>query len=316
MPLNSCIILAQISREVLLLGLALPVAAAVGFAFGILYERWYQAAALQRLGKRFEKLFEHTAGLLDRAEKACAMLSARTGDHPLLPRQSHRLLVLSQKLAGQLTNLVSRSESSADAAQPETNAIADRNVRSRPLQWIRGNVDAQTGLPDAVAYEQNLRLLVRAGEQAREAHGVLFVQLDQHARLAERLGRVAAAEFLRQISSLVLRQLRETDLLCQVERDLLVAFLPEITRSSLEERAQAARLAIRRHEFVNPETGRSVFVTASFGFTLLGRDIQNAADPLAELRKQAEQALQASRKHGRCQLHEITAAGSSRLVSG
>ena len=48
MPLNSCIILAQISREVLLLGLALPVAAAVGFAFGILYERWYQAAALQR----------------------------------------------------------------------------------------------------------------------------------------------------------------------------------------------------------------------------------------------------------------------------
>lgn len=330
-PLLRSAFLASISWETMLLALALPISLAVGFAFGILYERWYQATRLQRLRERFEKLFTHVAGLLQQAERACELLAKQAETQSLTPTQSGRLQTLTDKLAEHFRRLLPGSDSRASATEDGTTGFAAQAtdsvgsgspIKSRGKRfvvptWSREPVDAESGLPGELAFEQNLRKLLQAAEQTSAESGVLVVELDQYSRLENRFG-PKATHFVCQVTSLVLRRLRECDHLARVREDLLIALLPGISRPELEQRGHAARLAVRQHPFQHPdpEVQDAVFVTASFGILMLEQVQNSGTEPAAHLLELADQALRASRKHGRCQLHEITPIGSSRLIPG
>ncbi len=330
-PLLRGVFLANISWETMLLALALPISLAVGFAFGILYERWYQATRLQRLRERFEKLFTHVAGVLQHAERACELLAKQAETQSLTPAQSGRLQTLSDKLGDHFRRLLPGSDCRGKVAEDSVNGLSKptsqrvnnggyikpRGKRFIAPTWSREPVDAASGLPGELAFERNLRKLLQASEQTTVESGVLIVELDQYPRLVSRYG-PRATDFVCQVTSLVLRRLRECDHLARVREDLLIALLPEISREELEQRAHAARNAVRQHEFQHPdpEVQGAVFVTASFGILMLEQVQESGTEPAAHLLELADQAIRASRKHGRCQLHEITPVGSSRLIPG
>ena len=73
-------LLAILTPQAIVAVIAIPVSLMVGFAFGLIYERWYHASQLQRTSKRFEKLFAHVSGCLDKTEQACRLLREKAVD--------------------------------------------------------------------------------------------------------------------------------------------------------------------------------------------------------------------------------------------
>ncbi len=313
-------------REALALLLGIPLSLGVGFSLGVLYERWYQSARLQTISQRFERLFHHVSECLKRTEETCALLHKKMESRPLTSEQQGQLQSLSQKLNSQLQRLLVRTTGNSVSADGTVHSSGKAEPVSReqtkPLKrfrlpvWSRTPHDERTGLPDAVAYEQSLTRLLAAVSPSEVTCGLLFVHLDHYSRHAQRYGVAAADQFVKQAGTQVLRQLRDEDLLCQLSEDLLVALIPGVSRSDLESLAQSARKAIRRFHFSHPETREAVFVTASFGYTLFDRTLVHLPDPLKELEERGQQALRAAQKQGRCQLYEVTASGSSRLIAG
>jgi len=316
------ITLAVWSQSLLLVSLLLPIVGATGFAFGILYERWHQASKLERVRKRFEKLFEHVNALLSQTERACAALDEQLPANRLSDSQKSQLTGTTSRLTQRLQELVetagSHAVSGVTSVKMAVGKVVPRGTSrsAKPPRWIRIPVDQRTELPDYVAYARNLELLQQYGQkQGPDLMGILYVRLDRYTQHQNRLGEEVANNFVKQTAALVLAQMGKDDVLCQITDDLLVGLLAT-EGASIRTAAEAARKTIRNHQFLHPQTQEAVFVTASFGFTRFDEHLLNARDFEQAIYHRGQVALQASAKHGRCQLHEITPAGSSRLIVG
>ncbi len=313
--------LAFISRETVLLLAAIPVSLAVGFALGLLYERWYNFSAVQRMTKRFDKLFLAVSKSLDKAERACRVFNQHPQCRELNPKQRAAMQSLSGKLTGELKQISAACENLADQkkANRSNSSSKPEKKKLKPFHlpdWSLTPKDARTDFPDATAYQSNLELLLAAMQQTDSQSAVLFVKLDHYSRHAQTYGGQTADAFLKKTASIVLRKLRQQDFIAQITDDLLIAIIPDIQSASMQQMAGNARKAVRAHRFINPESEQEVFVTASFSYTMFGELIAKNDSPEQELWDRCQNALAASQKQGRCQLHEMTDMGISRLIAG
>jgi len=302
--------LPALSREMMLVIILVPLALAVGFAFGLLYERWYQSAALQRASKRFEKLFKHVSGCLDKAERACSLLQRKTAQQKLTPSQAAQLDDARESLLQQMTQLVD-----SPIGQPAAATAPARSRAFRTPRWAKTPVDPRTDLPDFAAWQLNLKKLHRSLAGTSATCGIIFIQLDHYSRLASHNGDAAVNAFLRQAASIALRKFRSDDLLCQATDDLLIGLLPDLSRNDLRRIADHIRTEIRNTNFVHPETQQQIFVTATFGcttFTDMGCSPEELQDLLWH---RGQTSLRTSPRHGRCQLREVHPDGSTQLIA-
>ncbi len=312
---------AFISHQTLFLVAVIPLSLAVGFALGLLYERWYNFSAIQRLSGRFEKLFQSVSKTLEKADRACQVFNQHPQSQQLTPKQRATIEKLGGKLTGKLNRIVEachnqEKRGKSDGGASKTQTASKKLKPFRLPTWVLKPVDERTGFPDATAYQNNLKLLFAAMQQTDTKSAVLFVKLDHYPRHAKRFGDEVADCFVKKTGSILLRRLRETDVLAQVTDDLLIAILPDIQSKAMQKIAHSARQAIRSHRFVNPETEQEVLVTASFSYTLFGETVIRNKEPEQELWDRCQNALAASQKQGRCQLHEMTDYGISRLIAG
>ncbi|MCG6154874.1 GGDEF domain-containing protein [Rubinisphaera margarita] len=302
--------LPALSREMMLVIILVPLALAVGFAFGLLYERWYQSAALQRASKRFEKLFKHVSGCLDHAERACSLLQRKAAQQKLTPGQTAHLGDARESLMRQMTQLIDSS-----AAPSATSSPPARRKTFRAPRWSKYPVDSRTDLPDFTAWQQNLKKLNRSLAGTSATCGVIFIQLDHFSRLAQHNGQPAVNGFLRQTASIALRRFRSEDLLCQATDDLLIGLLPDISRDAVRHIADRIRGELRNTLFVHPDTEQQIFVTATFGCTTFTNTDCSLEELQDLLWQRGQSSLRTSPRHGRCQLREVHPDGSIQLIA-
>jgi len=313
--------LAFISPQMLLLIAVVPLSVAIGFALGLLYERWYNFAAVQRLTKRFEKLFQAVSNSLEKAERACQIFNAHPQSQRLSSKQQAAMQALTGKLTGELKRMTEACEKQAKPKKTDRpHSIGESTKKkTKPFllpSWMLTPVDQRTDYPDATTYQSNLKLLFTAMQHTNINSAVLFVKLDHYSRHAKRYGSTTADSFLKKAGSILLRKLREEDFIAQITDDLLVAIVPDIQNNAMQKIADSARKEIRSHRFINPESEQEVFVTASFSYTMFGEAVAKNKEPEQELWDRCQNALAASQKQGRCQLHEMTDLGISRLIAG
>ncbi|HBN75201.1 MAG TPA: hypothetical protein DD473_05175 [Planctomycetaceae bacterium] len=296
--------LAVISREMLGIIVLVPMTLVVGFALGLIYERWYHASALQRTSKRFEKLFAHVSGCLDQAERACQMLQKRAVTQPLNVKQQSQL----QNTCGKLSKHVQ---------QLNVAKIVEKKTRPfRQPKWSQSPTDDRTGLPDFSAYQQNLIALAKALEKTSAEAGAIFIKIDHYDRHVKQYGINAANEFVKQTASLVVRQLRNEDVLCQATDDVLIGLLPDLTSTQMTGLADQIRTSVSNKVFSHPETNEQVFVTVTFGCTSF-----SAADARLEhfedlLWERSQLTFRTTQRHGRWQLRQVSPDGSVKLIAG
>jgi len=318
--------LTSIPREAIFVIIAVPVSVAVGFAFGLLYERWYNFSAVHRINKRFEKLFEYVSQSLDRAESACRLFNQHPKSRQLDSTQQKKLETRTGKLTAELNRIAKSYRDQTDADQTFRKVTGKMKQSLKPTQqklhpfqkpeWELTPLDERTGFPDAVAYQKNLQQLLKAMQQTGSKSAVLFIRLDHYTRHVKKYGAGIAEAFLKKTGSVVLRKLRHDDFITQITEDLLIAVVPDVLPESMQKLANEARKAVRLHRYVHPESDQEVFVTASFSYTLFDSTLTKNGIPEQELWDRCQNALAASQKQGRCQLHEMTDSGISRLIAG
>ena len=308
-------LLAILTPQAIVAVIAIPVSLMVGFAFGLIYERWYHASQLQRTSKRFEKLFAHVSGCLDKTEQACRLLREKAAHRPLSPEQQATLESTLGRVNSQVAEIPARKREAV--VQPASSDAGGNQGRKFKIPgFVQQPADERTGFPDALAFEQNLQRLEKAHSNTSATSGILYVKMDQYSRLESRLGAEAADALVKQLATSVLRELGQDDLVCQISEDSLVALLPGRSGETVEQLCQRIRSSLQEAIFLNPQSGSQILVTATLGWTLWSGAESSAASIQDVVENRRQLALKTTARHGRWQLREVRPDGTTRLVAG
>lgn len=269
--------------------------AALGFFAGWLFARPSPQRRLHQAQARPARLFSYASESLEHAQLACSALE-QTEDIPLSTSQATLLQEKHEGLQGLLTRILQRH---GEWTERNRAARAEKALKLAEFgcEWIR-DADTPDSLPGRELFEQNLARLMAAGTASGVQSGLLLIRVDRLAQLADRFGAERADLFVQRLSQVVLRAVRNQDLLCRYSPDTLAALLPATETEEGIQLATAVRDSVRHHHFRLEADGPEIFVTASFGFTpCLPTDhpdltVNRAGDALAR-----------SGRRGRNQLH-------------
>jgi two-component system, cell cycle response regulator len=154
-------------------------------------------------------------------------------------------------------------------------------------------------------------LLLKAGAENGGRSGLLLVRVDKLDQLKARFGHGGAGHFLQKMAGVLVRAIREPDLVCRFSEDTFAVLVPCIEADAARRLADAIRNAVRHHTFRLNADGPEVLVTASFGCTCC---LPDDAPDLA-LDRVAD-ALSRSQRRGRNQLHFHDGGNTAHLVTG
>ena len=165
--------------------------------------------------------------------------------------------------------------------------------RTREQGRAEGLVDALTGLPNRLLFNDRLDTIIREATRNGECFAVLFVDLDRFKAINDTLGHAAGDELLRQVAQRLSECLRKTDTLARLGGDEFVAIMPCVTEPptmSVVARRILARLA---EPFDLP--GGSGRIAASIGIAFYPED----ATDTGRLMRAADTAMYRAKEAGR-----------------
>lgn len=181
----------------------------------------------------------------------------------------------------------------AENTESKSNPTADFEI-----DWQRQPEDSKSGIPNRAAFDDNLRALIAAGQNAGVDSGLLLIKVDKFDQLQTRYGNADAEAFLRKVVAVVCRAGRDEDLLCRYSTDMLALLMPQIDSKAGRVAAQKIRDSVRSSRFRLDADGPEVLITASFGYTVCDPD-----DNPDLVVNRAGNALAKSQRRGRNQLH-------------
>ena len=279
----------------LLVIITLFVSAVVGFVSGIFYERAAARRALSRAGKHLSRLIEVVVQSLEAAQKACITLE-KFPNLALSPKQLQRLESKQSSLLETVTRVVGSQQALVEAVAEQS--ASKPKPAEFEIDWQRQPEDSKSGIPDRVAFDDNLRALLAAGQTANVDSGLLLIKVDKFDQLQSRYGTADAEAFLRKVVGVVCRAGRDEDLLCRYSTDMLALLMPQVDSAAGRVVAQKIRDSVRSCRFRLDATGPEVLITASFGYTVC-----DPADNPDLVVNRAGNALAKSQRRGRNQLH-------------
>jgi diguanylate cyclase (GGDEF)-like protein len=169
------------------------------------------------------------------------------------------------------------------AAVGEQVALGLANVKLREVLRSQSIRDPLTGLFNRRYMEETLEREVRRAQRAGRPMAVLMLDLDHFKRVNDDSGHDAGDALLRELGTLLIRNLRREDVACRYGGEEFVLVLPEASLEDAERRAEELREEIKRLRV--SDKGRLLGpLTASFGLAaypehgLAGDMLLRAAD--------------------------------------
>lgn len=155
--------------------------------------------------------------------------------------------------------------------------------------------DMLTRLPNRASFEQRLKAMLMPQENQRLHHVLTFVDLDRFKAVNDSAGHAAGDALLRELSTIMMRQLRGSDFLARLGGDEFGMLLPECSLEDASEIASRLVTTISQHRF--QWKGHDYFVGASAGLTVFDSS-SNAVEVMA----QADIACYQAKNSGRGQI--------------
>ncbi|MFO1417327.1 MAG: EAL domain-containing protein [Methylotetracoccus sp.] len=156
--------------------------------------------------------------------------------------------------------------------------------------------DALTGLVNRREFEQRLLRILSASDD-RQAHSLLYLDLDQFKVVNDTCGHAAGDELLRQISGVLAPLVRKRDTLARLGGDEFGVLLEACPQQRALRIAQKLRRALHDFRFVWDD--RSFSIGASVGLV----PIDTGTDSLASIFRAADIACYAAKDQGRNRVH-------------
>ncbi|MBL4762481.1 MAG: EAL domain-containing protein [Gammaproteobacteria bacterium] len=157
--------------------------------------------------------------------------------------------------------------------------------------------DALTGLANRLEFERRLKEMYRSAHEENKVHALLYLDLDQFKIVNDTCGHVAGDELLRQITTLLQEQVRDTDLLARLGGDEFGVLMNSCPIEPAERIANNMRKLIEDYRFGWGDQNFSIGV--SIGLVPL----DNQSQSMAEVLSSADSACYAAKDGGRNRVH-------------
>jgi diguanylate cyclase (GGDEF)-like protein len=158
--------------------------------------------------------------------------------------------------------------------------------------------DYLTGLKTRGYFEQQLELEFKRAERRRQKFALLMIDIDHFKNLNDTFGHHAGDQVLRDVASILMKDMREVDTVARYGGEEFVMILPETTETGAVYVAQRLRRAVEQAKFFAGSPQSIQHLTISIGIAVFDTDAQFKRD-LIEF---ADAALYAAKGAGRNRL--------------
>jgi len=155
--------------------------------------------------------------------------------------------------------------------------------------------DYLTGLKTRGYFEQQLELEFKRAERRRQKFALLMIDIDHFKRLNDTFGHHTGDQVLRDVTSILMKDMREIDTVARYGGEEFVIILPETTEAGALYVAQRLRRAVEQANFFAGSPDALQHLTISIGLAVYDTDAQFKRD-LIEF---ADAALYAAKRTGR-----------------
>jgi diguanylate cyclase (GGDEF)-like protein len=182
----------------------------------------------------------------------------------------------------------------AKLQQKAFSLVTEVNERLLIEQALREvNFDKLTGLPNRSVLQDRLHMEIRKAHRDKRSLALLFIDLDHFKEINDALGHHTGDVLLKQAAQRLSMSVRENDTVARLGGDEFTVILSEIDEPSMVGQVAEHILQNLTEPF---QLGTDIaYVSASIGITLCPQD----ADNVAELLRNADQAMYASKNQGR-----------------
>lgn len=171
--------------------------------------------------------------------------------------------------------------------------------------------DYLTGLRTRGYFEQQLDLEIKRSERKGTLLSLLMIDIDYFKQLNDRCGHQVGDQVLRELASLLQREMRDLDTVARYGGEEFVVVLPETDDAGARRVAQRIRMSVEDAAFAGCLQANQQ-ITISIGIAALGRDTRFKCD----LIHQADAALYRAKHLGRNQVVVYSETGVSETPGG
>jgi diguanylate cyclase (GGDEF)-like protein len=155
--------------------------------------------------------------------------------------------------------------------------------------------DYLTGLRSRGYFEQQLELEFKRAERRRQKFALLMIDIDHFKILNDTFGHHVGDQVLRDVASILMKDMREVDTVARYGGEEFVIILPETTETGAHYVAQRLRRGVEEAKFFAGSPQAIQHLTISIGIAVFDKDAQFKRD-LIEF---ADAALYAAKRSGR-----------------
>ena len=114
---------------------------------------------------------------------------------------------------------------------------------------VQSNLDPLTGLFNRVSFEHRLQLLIAQAKEDDSIHALCCINIDQYSEIEQEFGAGASDELLRQVSQVLIKQLRHRDTLARLGADHFTVLMENCQLSPAIRLAKQLNKSIKGYEF-------------------------------------------------------------------
>lgn len=155
--------------------------------------------------------------------------------------------------------------------------------------------DYLTGLRTRGYFEQQLDLECKRAERRRQKFALLMIDIDHFKRLNDTYGHHVGDQVLREVASILVKDMREVDTVSRYGGEEFVIILPETTETGALYVAERLRRAVEQTKFFTGSPLPIQHLTISVGVAVYDRDARFKRD----LIESSDAALYAAKHEGR-----------------
>ncbi len=186
--------------------------------------------------------------------------------------------------------------------------VADISERKAMLQHLKDMAehDGLTGLYNRSFFQGELeRVVERARRDPTQCAALLYIDLDNFKYVNDTLGHAAGDRLLLEISSILHKRLRKTDLLARLGGDEFAVLLYNARQEVALHTADALRRRLAEYAF--RESGEAIDIGCSVGVALVEAETKSAEEALSR----ADLACYLAKRGGRNRVHLFSPADAS-----
>jgi diguanylate cyclase (GGDEF)-like protein len=159
--------------------------------------------------------------------------------------------------------------------------------------------DFLTGLRTRGYFEQQLELEFKRSERRKQKFALLMIDIDYFKQLNDTFGHHVGDQVLREVASILIKDMREVDTVARYGGDEFVIILPETTGTGAMYVAERVRRAVDLARLVAGSVGSVQHLTVSVGVAVYDRDARFKRE-LIEAADAALYAAKQERNHVVC----------------